>query len=319
MLRHTIKLVLAISSLIVAPSANADVGKEYGTYPNCNPPAVPLEVHSWWHENGEMHPRHLHLAACIPNARDTTGNLVSFSGRQLFTSRILAFNNPGEETFTRWAWESDVMENVRSSYQCQHAPDQMVECRWPVTMILAADLADSGGLHELRLTPNVEHADLGTRQFATLNYQVYLKNGRSARNYRSTPDPIARSWYTGSGYVNVKVDYMSSFTRLDQAIPTVGGVVPIKLEHTEGSFTVTSLLFQDPDFHAYPNAHTDPRKDPTGKTKLLYKQPGRFDGTFYWDTRVLSNGIHVLYAQTEDEGPNGIHAAALRLLYNVQN
>lgn len=316
-----VRPLIAAALILAASSGNAVVvsGQEFGAYPACYAPSVPLEVHSWWLENGETHPRHVHIGACIPSARDTSGKLVSFSGKQTFPNRALSFNNPGEVNLVRWAWESNIKQEISLSNVCQSAPDLLAECRWPVNMTLDANLASSGGLHELRLTPNVQHADLGKRQFATLNFQVYLNNGKTPSNYRSSPDPIARSWYTGFGYANVQVNYMNFFTDLNQTIPVVSGIVPLKVKHSSGSFARTSYLFQDPDFHAYPSSHGDPSNNPTGKTVLLYKKSGLFSGTYNWDTRSLENGTHALYFQTEDKGDAGTHAGALRLLFQVQN
>lgn len=92
------------------------------------------------------------------------------------------------------------------------------------------------------------------------------------------------------------------------------GSIPLKVKHSSGSFAITSYLFQDPDFHAYPSSHEDAGNAPTGKTVLLYRKPDRFSGTYNWDTRGLRNGTHALYFHTEDKGPNGTHAGALRLL-----
>lgn len=307
--------------LLLAPVVTPVLAADWGAYPDCNAPATPIEIHSWWQEPGEQHPRHIHLAACIPNARDTTGQAVSFSGRQAFTSRIMAFNNPGRLNFIRQAWGSDVTQIVKKSDVCQASPDMLRECTWwDSNLVLDATTASNAGLQELRLTPDVRHNDLGTRQFATLNYQVYLKNGKTVKNYRRGPAPIGRSWYTGFDYVNVEVEnYMALFTNVNQAIPTVSGVVPLNIKHSRGKFNVTSYLFQNPDFHSHPHAHDNPAADPTGKTKLLYKKPGRFSGTYQWDTRGLANGVHVLYFQTEDKSADGLHAGALKLFFNVRN
>lgn len=316
--RNVIKAIIAAPFILAVTSAESHA-VDWRTYPNCNAPAIPLESHSWWHQAGEQYPRHVHIAACIPNARDTTGKIVSFSGSQNFTTRVMAFNNPGTITWARDGYEDTELSKVTMEVRCQPQAGILAECRYPVDLLLDANVASSGGLHELRMSPNVVYDDLGTRQFTTLNFQVYLKNGKTPNNYRPTPNPIARSWYTGFGYANVSVNYADFFTNINQTIPLVGGVVPLKVSHSNGTFRRTSYLFLDPDFHAYPESHENPAADPSGKTKLLYKKPGLFKGTYYWDTRSLTNGVHTLYLQTEDEGPNGVHAGALKLLFNVHN
>ncbi len=254
----------------------------------------------------------------MPNSRDLDGHKISFSGTQIITVRVLTFNNPGKVTGVRWAWESDIHETKSIAMSCQ-SPDQLKECIQYVTLTLDANAASKSGLHELRLSPDIAHNDLGKRHFATLNYQMFLKNGKPASAAsRSATDPIGRSWYTGFDYVNESVNYLDLFQGLE-SIPTVSGVVPLKIRHSEGTHSVTSYLFQDPSFHMCPKCHEDPSQDPTGLTKLLYKKNGRFDGSFSWNTCTVSNGAHILYIQTEDSGAEGVHASALLLRFNVEN
>lgn len=298
---------------------------QWGDYPHCTAPGVPIETHSWWLEPGEHHPRHVHIATCLPHARDTTGQAVSFTGATTYPVRVMAFNNPGRLSFVRNGWQETVSGGMMSQVdganrRCQTGIDALTECTWWENLVIDSNEAVNSGLQELRMTPDIRHADLGTRQFATLNYQVYVKNGKPVKNYRNGPIPIARSWYTGFDYANVELqNYMALFTSPNQTIPTVSGVVPLRVKHSSGKFTVTSYLFLNPDFHSYPHAHHDPQADPTGKTKLLYKKSGRFNGIYEWDTRGLPNGTHVLYFQTEDKSAAGLHAGAMKLFFNVQN
>lgn len=314
--------LLASSGL--APEALAvDATAPFGLYPNCNAPSIPIEMHSWFGEPDEEVPRHMHLAACLPNARDTTGELVSVSRPQPFSVRLMAFNNPGAINLVRWAWESSVKEKVPVDLKCQSNPMEMRECTWWVDMTLDPS-SSSGGLHELRLTPNISKNDLGNRQYGTLNYQIYLKNGKSGGNYRSKPDPIARTWYTGFDYANVAVNYMDFFkgaADLDKSMPTVSGVVPLRIRHEKGSHTVRSQLWQDVNFHHDPEFWTEAQVGVPSHdgAVLLYKVPGRFDGTYQWDTRGLADGTHVLYFETVDEGSAGFQAGAMKLFFNVQN
>ncbi len=79
-------------------------------------------------------------------------------------------------------------------------------------------------MDELRITTNMKHPDLGTRQFTTLNFQ--LRKESDGSQYRSSPDLIARAWYTGHDYVRVTVNYQD-FIGEDESIPTVDGTVPL--------------------------------------------------------------------------------------------
>lgn len=305
------KLLTLLLTLI--PSVAA---ADFGWWPDCTAPSIPLEVHSWWLQPGEPHARHLHLAACAPNSRDTTGGLVSLSTREPLHVKVTSFNNPGTVSWVRWSWESDIKQRITMNKPCQSAPNQLQECSWWVDFTLDPFLASRGGLRELRLSPNITTNDLGERQFGTLNFQIYLNNGKTPSNYRSRPNPIGRSWYsTGFDYANVEVNYTDFFRGagdLGKSIPTVGGVVPLRIRHREGNFAVRSQLWQDPDFHANP----DSWHQGVGR---LYTKPGRFDGTYNWDTRQLPNGRHWLYFETVDEGPTGTNAGALKLPFDVQN
>lgn len=301
----------------------------YGRYPNCVAPAVPLEAHSWWWEDGEPVARHVHMAACAPNARDTTGKAVTVNGNAELVLDVLitAFNNPGQLTWGRVGVVpgSGIKPGCPSSTDCDRFEPPLTcgakpsagwdtveptshgryECkRWVVFNIPASSLKP--GLKELRMSPNVVHPDLGTRQFATFNSQIFI-TGSGPSNYRSTAWPIARSWYTGFGYANVAVNYPDWFTSTRESIPTVRGVLPIKVSHFEGNHTVHSVAYIDADFHHDHNG------------KVLYDKRGRFTGTVQLDTRTLTNGIHSLYFQTTDDGPGGMNAGALKLFINVQN
>ena len=65
-------LVLCFTvGLFARPEPAAATGP-YGVYPDCIAPAVPLEVHSWWQQDTDPVPRHIHIGACLPNARDLT-------------------------------------------------------------------------------------------------------------------------------------------------------------------------------------------------------------------------------------------------------
>jgi hypothetical protein len=318
-------LLLLGGSLGGARQAHAEnVDGPFGVYPDCIAPAVPLETHSWWHEDGEEAARHIHIGACLPNARDMTGDLVSIDRPQDFTVRVMAFNHPGKFSWVRWSWESDIKEKIPQTLQCQTRPDERKQCMRLVKMTLDPNKSGRGGLRELRLSPIINHKDLGTRQLASLNFQIYLKNGKGEDNYRSRIDPIARSWYPDFDYAKVRINYMDLFNGeedLDKSIPTVSGVVPIKVRHSGGEQETRSLLFENVNFHHTPDFHTEavvgvPQH---GGGVLLYDKPGKFEGTYHWDTRDLPNGVNVLYFQTTDSNDSGFNAGAMKYLFNVQN
>ena len=319
------RFVAGLVALLVPVGAHAvDVSGPFGVYPDCTAPAIPLEVHSWWWEDGETVARHLHLAACLPNSRDLTGDLVSIDAPQDFTVVVTEFNNPSAVNWSRWSWESDVMEVVDTDLQCQTVPGVQQECKWTVDMTLDPDLSPHGGMRELRLSPNVPHEDLDTRQFATLNYQVYLHNGKTEENYRPRTNPIGRSWYTDFEYANAELNYMDFFNGaadLDRSVPLVSEILPLEIRHREGDSNTRAKLWENVNFHAIPEFHQAAQvgvPHDSGAV-LLYDQPGNWDGTYDWDTRGLPNGSNVLYLQTEESDATGMNAGAIKLFFDVDN
>jgi hypothetical protein len=322
---------LVLGALVLGPPApgwTVEANGPYGVYPDCIAPAVPLEVHSWWHEAGEEVPRHLHHAACLPAARtaDCSDPANPVITRPVtFNSRITAYNNRDPINIIRWSWQSSVHEVLDVGWQCTPGSGQTMgthrseECQWYGDMTLDPSLGN-GGLDELRLTPNISENDLGKRQFATLNYQICT--GTGSNHYRSTPSPIGRGWYEGFDYSNVRVNYMDFFRGTGETIPTVSGVVPLRIDHEKGSGTTRSQLWQDMNHHLFPTLFLNP--PPIGVPHssggvLLYDHAGLFDGVYQWDTTGLPDGIHSLYFQTYSSAASGTSAGALKVFFRVAN
>lgn len=327
--RHPLLLTAFAALILVAGGvAGAPAAAPYGEYPNCLAPAIPLEQHGWWQQAGESIARHIHIAACLPNARDTTGQLVSVSGVQPFTVRVTLFNNPDPITSVRWSWESNVQQEARGTWQCPGGQGEMHECQGMVPLLLDTRAARDG-LRELRLTEDIASNQFGLRHFGTLNFQLFVRNGTATPvNYRSRLDPIARSWYSNFEYANVQVNYMSLFVggaggvQLDRSVPLVSGIVPLAIKHDQTMNTPGSELWLDADFHHFPADWTEAAVDvpqPGSGATLLYRRPGLFDGTYNLDTRRLANGRHSLYFQTTDRDATGIHASALKVFIDVAN
>jgi hypothetical protein len=166
------------------------------------------------------------------------------------------------------------------------------------------------GLSESRPKPNLQHTDVGARQFTTLNFQYYIKNGGSASNYRSGPVMIGRGWYDkGFAYANATfknyMDFFHGSTSI--SIPTVSGTISLQMGHAEGGGTVTKRLMLDPAFHI---GH---------EGTILYESGGNGDVTYNWNTTTVANGQHILLAMTEEEGSIGIHTGLAKVIFNVQN
>jgi hypothetical protein len=289
------------------------VSSPYGVYPDCVAPGVGIETHSWWHEKGEKHPRHVHLGACVPNARDTTGAAVKVTGKFPIAVRIMSFNTPGHINWVRWSWGSSGVQQTKKyspRLACQSKPDEHKECTWYDTLDIDPSTSKHSGMDELRISPNMQHDDLKDRQFCTANFQVH-RGGSS--NYRKTPAPISRSWYTNFDYANVQWNnYMSLFTSTNQTMPTVKGTIDVQVQHANCNGTARSTGFIDADFHAFQMGQ--------GRAPIpFYDQPGCWKGTVKLDTTKLSNGVHTVYLQTNEETSDGAHAGAGKYFIRVQN
>jgi hypothetical protein len=315
-----------LTLLLLLPAGPGAAASDWGVYPDCVPPAVPLEVQGWWWEAGETFPRHLHLAACVPNARTndcSDGRNPILEEPHLFTSRVITYNNPDTVEWIRWQWQSESQEKVDVFWRCDDGEvvaEGLEQCVWFGDMTLVP-ATGNGGLDELRLAPNISLNEFGKRQFTTLNFEVCT--GTSPMGYRSAPDPIGRGWYEGFDYSNVRVNYMDLYEgSLDEVIPTVGGVVTLDIDHQKGSGTNRSLLWLDTSHHQHPGEFGDP--PPVGNVQphggvLLYDLPGLFDGTFDWDTTSLEDGVHTLFFQTVSADITGTSVGGLKLLFNVDN
>lgn len=304
------------------PPGPPNVFSPYGIYPDCIAPAIGVESQGWWHQPGEEVPRHVHMAACVPNARDMTGELLAVSGDLQIVQRVVLFNNPAEFRWAGIGYEEKSGE-VRDCpgggvncvvfdqpLRCQDKPDEKKLCTWYVEQILPTRFSAHAGLVEVRMKPNLIDPELDTRQFTTLNFQVYIRDGRPESNYRNSPAPIARGWYTDFGYANTSLkNYTDLFGGdMGSSIPTVSGVVPLHIRHSKGDHTLRSILLLDPRFHE------------GDEGTVLYDKPGRFYDTYNWDTHGLTNGTHTLVLMTVDDGGNqGVNRGMLKLLFNVQN
>lgn len=110
--RSSMFLLLAA---LLSSVAWADVvpNQDFGTYPNCLPPAIPVESQSWWDEKAAPLPsdnaadlpdaqrltskfRHVHLGKCIPNERTLHDTRLTLSGTyDHFRAVMVLHNNPG--------------------------------------------------------------------------------------------------------------------------------------------------------------------------------------------------------------------------------
>lgn len=326
MMKNAIFSMILLAALIApALAMSADVTGPFGVYPSCIAPSIPIEAQSWWTEPGEDHPRHVHAGACVPSARDLDGTLVSVGTTETVQVKITSHNQPGTINKLRTAWVNTIYQLLDVDLSCQSTPDEDLTCSWIQDVTLDPSASAVPGLRELRIAPRIDVNDLGKKQFAVLNAQVYL-SGAGAQNYRTFTDPIGRGWYSDHDYDVARINYVDHFNGgdLNRTIPLVSGIVSLELAHREGDTAVVSRLWENPNFHAYPSFHDTAvvgQRSPgvAGGAQLLYEQSGNATVTYAWDTTQRIDGIHSLVVETEDTSVLGLSAGLLKVFYETSN
>jgi hypothetical protein len=292
-------------------------GNKWGIFPNCIAPAMPVEAQTWWLEKenpkpGDNTSRHIHAAACIPNARDTAGRLVTVNGVLEFTRVILIHNSniqitKGDNGFPETGG-SGVEFPVRFSPALTCA--NRANCVFYSTNKINTGVAPDG-LHELRWRVQGTHPDLANdSEFISFATKIFIKNGGSVNSSANNPAPRARGWYEGFEYDTSEItNYTDLYNgRTDISVPIVKGSVNLQMNHTQSvGGTIKSRLYLDPDFH---NGSSG---------TVLYDKPGLFRGGYTLDTTRIPNGRHALVMETEHTESSGVHSGLLKVFIEVNN
>lgn len=327
---------LLVVFVIVAAffGANRAGAATWGEYPNCIAPAIPLESHDWWLEEGERFPRHLHSGSCVPNARTFDGSLVRVQQRATVDLRIVAFNNPDEINWSRVQWVGDTYERTDRDFRCTPSDPSyervgdaaLPQCTWRVEHLLDPFASDAG-MQELRITPNISDNVFGKRQFTSAKYEVWTFG--DDHGSRNEPWPRMTGWYEGFEYCGATVGITELFngaSDLGKTKPLVSGTVSIPVDHDkcEGSGTKKSVAWLDTSFHLHPDFWEEPLPPPgvfhQFGGKLLYARDGMWEGDLVLDTSDLCDGEHTLYVQSQHErAGEGLHAGALKVHFDTAN
>lgn len=289
---------------------------KWGTFPNCVPPAMPVEAQSWWLEKqnpkpGDNTSRHIHAAACFPNARDAAGRLVSVSGYLEFVRVIMIHNsnialNRGDNGFPEVGGGAEFPVRFSPNLTCAGRGDCTFFSTNRVNTAVAPD-----GLHELRWRIQGNHPDLSNdTEFISFATKIYAKNGKDVNSSASNPNPRGRGWYTGIEYDTAEIaNYVDLYQgRTDISVPIVKGQVSLQMNHTQSvGNQLRSRLYLDPSFHQG-NPGT-----------ILYDKQGLYRGQYVLDTTKIPNGRHALVLETEHTDSQGIHSGLLKLFIDVSN
>jgi len=321
----------------------------YGVYPDCVPPAIPIESQAWWREDaspidGDGTPlsgfRHVHVGVCAPNARANDGGGVVVTGVRDLVAVVLLHNNPGAVEWVSMKFEAADLSRgdvyVREQHEsrwrvqderCDGGGESCVtfaepltcpersQCRFEIPMRIDFDTCAHAGLCEFETRANLEAiAPRGDRQYSTNNAQVFVA-GPDPTNYRSTPGPIGQGWYTGLAYANSRLkNYADLFAgRLDLSVPVVSGSVDLVVSHREACVNEPPECSPRSALYLDPDAHHD------NPGTALYDVAGNFSGTVALDTTTLANGRHALVLSTWENSALGANVGLLKLFIDVEN
>jgi hypothetical protein len=252
-----------------------------------------VENQAWWRpgpgqavtaasDNG-----HAHLGACIPERETLSSGSVSFA------VRLIMHDNPGVMTQTSLVfkgtdYETTVNKAIYSSFRCA-VPGNCT--KW-ISLTAPVSSFNHSGLQEIRIRggANEPAVNGSAREMkVSLNWQVYVQNGKSVSNVSRFAWLRGKGWYTGGLYCE------SAF--LSEPIPdaAVSGAWTPKVHQlthtTDASAPVTYHTVRlDPDFHAMPPVPGTILSDGAGE--LL-------DTAFGIDTTQLTNGVHKLFQRAD--------------------
>lgn len=304
-------LMLTVAAITpgFAAAAPASTGTEapYGTFPRCIAGGQAYETQAWWSPMvgaptiDEM--GHDHLGACLPPL------FSELTQPFVINAVIQLHNNPSRLVSVRWSDGSSVKQTQKMDYSC--ATDQ---CLLVVPLTIDPAKFNRSGYRELRLTADTRTMD-NQRMYNTTRWCYRIVSSKPAGHSCAAPDSAkertgAAGWYSGVGSMNV-------WTRWQDIQPTIkSGMWPVRVKF-DGPTRKKSSTFSgafatvDPHFHA----------DPVDPGMILPVQQTTGWQRLVIDTTQLTNGLHVLFLQTQAHGtdPLGDGAGIMTLRFTVDN
>lgn len=246
-----------------------------------------VDAQSWWTQTPDRAGSdfgHAHLGACIPE-RQTISAPTKLDVRLVLHDNPGRFNS-GSLVLKGTDYETTVQKFTASGFTCPAGTCP----RWFTLPLDPAQFRHSG-LQEVRFRGYVDEPD-GNRMAVSLNWQLYVSNGKSRADVTRRPYLRGKGWYTGAGYCEAS---LASLPLPDAPISAPWNAVAFSAWHGESDdLPVTHHTARlDADFHAgIPGT-------------VLVDGAGPWYGALTIDPSALAPGIHKLLVRTDCADPRG--------------
>lgn len=329
--------------------------QDFGTYPNCLPPAIPVESQSWWDEKAAPLPsdnaadvpdaqrlvskfRHVHMGMCIPNERKLQDTALTMAGvyDQLKAVMVL-HNNPGVI-----GWNAMGIWNGSTSIIFQKTCVDLATCG-NVPWIQRASTCVGGGHSCITYKPPLSCA-VGTTCRYVVTMKLHMAPGSCTgdcemrmRPNLSSISPRGDRQFTTLNfqvYLGGSGSYRSSPAPIGRGWYTGSEYVNANIKNymtwfagrTDIAVPVVKGVLSIVVGHAQ-GSGTGVRShlavDPDGHMDMpgttVYDVAGLKSGTVSIDTTTLSNGLHRLRILTEEANSVGRSFGGAVYWINVGN
>ena len=251
---------------------------------------------------------HQHEAGCVPEQET-----LHASTDPNFTVwvRLVMFRNPGRLNYASMVFKTPSMETtVQKDYTATGMTCPAGECiRW-VRFSWPLSAFDHSGLQEIRFRMFVNQSN-GKQQNTSLNWQVYVDNGKSVSNVTRMPWLRGKGWYTHSLYCEGA--YISVPIPKAPVSGVWSPVLRLDTHDSDASLPVTHYTVA-----VDPHGHADP---PDPGIVLLDADGTRPSAPLAIDTMLLANGPHRLFLRSgcRDDSLGSTNWGVLVVPFIVQN
>jgi hypothetical protein len=295
-------VALAGGGVITAAMATEQMpmGIDCSGYPQSR---VWAEAQAWWTRAAGADPAtskdfgHVHVGACIPERETVSDNTT-------MKVRIILHNNPGTLKDMSVVYKGADTEVTVAKV----APPQRTcagTCEMYLTVPIIPSKFEASGLQEVRFRVYVDEPD-GNRMHSSLNWQLYVQNGKARQDVSRMPYLRGKGWYTGFGYCEPDVLSVPLPDR-----PVSGVWQPTVKQADHGSSDV------DPSHHRVAldaDAHAGIAGTP------LSDGAGTLSATsLAIDTRLLMDGAHRLVQRVDCQKGDQVNSGVLIVQFYVDN